>query len=900
MTGRLALLALLLATPLYAQGPAADWRTVTTPHFRVHYPKPYEAWSLRAASRLESVRDAVAAEVGFAPDATTDVIVMNPVAEANGLTLPLLDTPRIVLWTEPPDPGEQIGDYSDWIDLLTVHEITHLVHLMRPSRNPLERNLERFVPLNPITLGAPRWALEGYATVVEGRITGAGRPSSTLRALILRRWAETGHLPSYAQLAANDQFLGMSMAYLGGSAYLEWLEQRSGPGSLRKLWARMTARHRRSFGEAFAGVFGDSPERLYGIFIAELTQRALMVEQANPARDGELWQETARDSGDPAVSPDGKSIAVVLRAKSKPARLVVWSTAPPSEEEKKYEERIARMLKRDPEDVAPVRAKPLPRKPLHEFTPPDGGDIDTPRWTADGRSLLYTHRQPDREGFLHHDLFLWTPSTGENVRVTHLADVSDADPLPDGRAAVAVRNRYGYSQLVMVNLLTGAVTPLTEASLDDIATHPRVSADGKRIAYAGHTAHGPWKLFVIPVGGQAPSPVLSSTANIAYPEWSRTNPTDLYATVFESGFADIHRFADGTDERITRARGGAFQPAPSADGRIFFMSLDPGGYVVRVLTPDAQPPAPLVADRALAPAIPPEPSKPVALASQPLPPPHAYGIGRQELASFFGGAYASSAHVTELGMRAGDVVGRLDSFVAASIGDVRGAALASTWRGWPVNIGAHLFSFREHGTHRGGELRASWSAQWPLQSVAVAAGALRDRSRQTAFAAAAFRARQQFAADNQLTEDLHADAQSHLWRGRGRASLRAFGLRFAAQYERAVCGTGALACPSLGGIATTLMPQSFVAQRVFDPALPFDFVTGTHYDGRRVEIGQGYATAFYQQHRIGGERVRDYGLELTTTSPPVPWIKTLGAEATAGAARVRGRTRFWAGLRWRP
>ena len=34
----------------------------------------------------------------------------------------------------------------------------------------------------------------------------------------------------------------MSMAYLLGSAYLEWLEERAGPGSLRNLWARMTAR----------------------------------------------------------------------------------------------------------------------------------------------------------------------------------------------------------------------------------------------------------------------------------------------------------------------------------------------------------------------------------------------------------------------------------------------------------------------------------------------------------------------------------------------------------------------------------------------------------------------------------------------------------------------------------
>ena len=50
----LALSLLLFCPAVFAQGPELQWRTVTTKHFRVHYPVPYEAWSLRAASRLES------------------------------------------------------------------------------------------------------------------------------------------------------------------------------------------------------------------------------------------------------------------------------------------------------------------------------------------------------------------------------------------------------------------------------------------------------------------------------------------------------------------------------------------------------------------------------------------------------------------------------------------------------------------------------------------------------------------------------------------------------------------------------------------------------------------------------------------------------------------------------
>src|SRR5688500_12459056 len=170
-----ACVALTAAVAAEAQGPAADWQTVTTAHFRVHYPRQYEAWAERAASRLESIRSAVVREVGYDPPTPVDVLITNPIAQPNGLAWPLLDTPRIVFYTEPPGPDDPIGAYTSWIDLLAVHEVAHIVHMMRPSRNPLQRLVEQFlIPLNRISFDAPRWLVEGYATVIEGRLTGAG------------------------------------------------------------------------------------------------------------------------------------------------------------------------------------------------------------------------------------------------------------------------------------------------------------------------------------------------------------------------------------------------------------------------------------------------------------------------------------------------------------------------------------------------------------------------------------------------------------------------------------------------------------------------------------------------------------------------------------------------------
>src|SRR5260221_8842514 len=280
---------------------------------------------------------------------------------------------------------------------------------------------------------------------------------------------------------------------------------------------------------------------------------------------------------------------MVLRSREGKAKLVVFSTGR-NEEEEKLAKRIEKMLKRDPEDVAPVRPKPLPRKPRFTLELPDGGDIATPRWLpmtkkvslltarptieelgakalptyaagraglpmtpkvsllrarpaieelgakalptyAAGRaglgtSLLYTHRQPDRDGVLHHDLFRWTPATGDVERITHLADVHDAEPL-DETHAVAVRNRGGASQLVNVNLSTGEVTERTPPSLEVVYTRPRIAKDG-RLAWSQHD-HGGWHVVV---DGRDAGP-----RGTFDPEWGSDGT--FYAVQAENGFLDI-------------------------------------------------------------------------------------------------------------------------------------------------------------------------------------------------------------------------------------------------------------------------------------------------------------------------------------------------------------------------
>jgi hypothetical protein len=128
-------------------------------------------------------------------------------------------------------------------------------------------------------------------------------------------------------------------------------------------------------------------------------------------------------------------------------------------------------------------------------------------------------------------------------------------------------------------------------------------------------------------------------------------------------------------------------PAPSPDGSLYFMSIEQQGFLMRA-GPIRLPRRKRIwpSTTRSSPALPPPRVTPVALRDEPVTP-RDYGIGRQEWRSLFGGQYTAFRHTTELGIRLGDVIGRLDTILTGAFGSrsmPRGLAVASAWRGFTV------------------------------------------------------------------------------------------------------------------------------------------------------------------------------------------------------------------------
>jgi len=218
----------------------------------------------------------------------------------------------------------------------------------------------------------------------------------------------------------------------------------------------------------------------------------------------------------------------------------------------------------------------------------------------------------------------------------------------------------------------------------------------------------------------------------------------------------------------------------------------------------------------------------------------------------------------------------------------RGAAIASTWRGFPITLGAHVFDAHET---RGIELRATREAEFLLARISVSGGGLFEQHRNRAFIDVHAVTWQRRIASQRI--DIAADSANHI-RATARAAVRAGALTLGAQLSAGRHLT-------LGGTPSTIEPDSLLIERILDPAFERDSFSCANYRGERLTLGTSGLTAFWQRHHLGTD-IDVFGVETNLSIPPMPLVKTPALQLTAGVAqaRITHKVRAWLGVRWKP
>lgn len=543
----LVLAALALAPRLAAaQRPDAEWRTIATPHFRIHFEPAAEEVARRAAASAESAYVALAREL-VPPRGMIELVVSDDVDFSNGYTT-TFPTSRIVVYAQPPVDEPALRNYSDWMALVVTHELTHVFHLDR-SRG-VWRALQGIFGRNPYLFPAayePRWMSEGIAVYYESRITGSGRIVGTAHRAIVRAAALGSRTPSlYGLSVSRTRFPGGESVYIYGSLVMDELAREKGAASVPAFIERSS--------HAFPFMYNRVAKKEFGESFADLLRAV---------RDSSFRNLQPTTSATPLTGWQPLVTGFdLIRAPRWRDGHIVFAGDPGRETAGAYEVSPDGTLRRIGRRV--------------------GAQPDVP--LADG-SLLTAQLEFSGPAEIRSDLYV---QRGRRLRrLTHGQRLTAPDARADGEI-VAVQGDPGTTVIVRVSPDGRRVRPIVMASLDTQWAQPRWSPDGRMIAAVRLVHGGRSQVVVLDTAGVVRRIVADEQGSVsASPSWGRDGAS-IWFTSDRTGTSEIWLASIPADDaapvtlsRVSDAVTAFSDPEPAAGGgRIAAVRLGADGMTL--------------------------------------------------------------------------------------------------------------------------------------------------------------------------------------------------------------------------------------------------------------------------------------------------------------------------------
>ena len=554
-----ALLAATLSAPRLGTGqvpPDEEWRTFDTEHFRITFPQALHPLAERLAERAERAYAQLASGFSAPPPGTIDIVLTDHADFSNGFAN-VVPGNRIVLYARPPADAGSLNYFDDWMELVVTHELVHIFHLDPAGGlgGILRAVLGRYPATWPFFPGraTPTWLTEGVATYYESTLTDAGRVHGTWQDMVLRTGAlERGLEPLSVVSGRSPVWPGGLRPYVYGSEFFAHLMERADTAGMGRLVRevsrqlvpyRIDAAARAAFGISFSQAWEDWRASVS----AESHALADSLAALRPTTTGEALTRGAREALHPRISPDGAGLAFALA---------------------------------DGRSDAHLRVRDLDTGEDRRLARTNG--LSTFSWTPDGEIVFAQFEVAERYR-IHSDLYR-ADAAGRVTRVTRGGRLVSPDVHPDGDRAVAVQEGGGTNRLVLVDLASGDVTPLTEANPDQHWAFPRWSPDGGRIAVSQWRSGGRFDVVVLDGDGELVARVTDDRAVDASPVWSPDGRALLW-TSDRTGIPNIFAAAidaagrPGSARQVTNILTGVAHPAIDPRGEwIYFSAYHHDGW----------------------------------------------------------------------------------------------------------------------------------------------------------------------------------------------------------------------------------------------------------------------------------------------------------------------------------
>jgi len=578
------------ANAAFSFDPELTWKTLHTEHFNIHFHDDEESLAKETALIAERVHKRISNYFIWIPLTPTDVVLTDRTDFSNGSATPFPHN-QMILYVTPPDDLNTVEDFNNWLEILIIHEYTHIIHLDKAS-NAIQytRNIfGRFFPwLFPNAL-QPLWEIEGIATYMETNNTiGVGRGQSSLFKALMRKELDVGLKPLRQVNQLVTSWPAGTTRYLYGVYFFQFIRDRYGEYKIREL----VNQHSRHFipymiNTTTKRVLNKDLDELWAEFetyLKEIFDYQIDTIRTEGIRAGTQLTFTNYQTTQPRAAPNGDLYFYQNDNSSEP-KIMQLKTV-------KNKSNALNTLNKKNEAVIFADQIHTGRFDIH----PQAG-------------ILVAQLDAVRNVNIFSDLYQIDIQTKKKTRLTTGSRYRFATWSPDGKNIIAVKNHAGNSSLVLLDKTGKKIKTLWQGKNKEVISSIDWSPNGETVvasvwrskvdvvenivestAKSGvitemtsvteSLSTGYWNLELFTIADKSWKKLIDSANIETHPQFDATGNTIVFTADYDEIY-NIHKF-DLKTKRITRLTnliGGAQHPTLNTDGTtLYYAGLGAEGY----------------------------------------------------------------------------------------------------------------------------------------------------------------------------------------------------------------------------------------------------------------------------------------------------------------------------------
>ena len=566
----------------YSHDSSLNWHTIHSPHFHLHYHDGLEEIARETLPLAERIHTNLSKRLNWTPEEPVNLVLTDEYDFSNGMATPFPSN-LMILYVSPPDDLHSLEDHAGWMELLLIHEYTHILHLDKVSRFPkgLRSIFGRNVLLFP-NMFQPRWMTEGYATYIEtDEKRGVGRGQSSMYDAMMRAEVLNGIKPLRQVNQPMATWPMDTAAYLYGVDFYQFLATTYGEDKINALIENYSSHILPFFINTNAKqTYSRDLSTLWDEFEIYLDKKYRPQIDAIKNRgvvEGKRLTTDGYFTGPLRVMPDGRSYYISYNG-----------------------ERHASLMMIDQQGES------------HQLREVNfGSRLDV--HPESGILLL----QPEicHNAAIYYDLYRIDLEGDDLEQLTECARYRNASWSSDGRQIVAVHNKAGKNELHVLDLDGQVKNILWSGKPWEVVGALDASPDGQELVASVWRLKTGWNLELFNLKNKTWSLLTSDTAIEAHPQYSPDGNSILF-TSEHGGVYNIRRKNLDTGESVslTNVITSAVSPVESDNGDIYYLGYTGDGQDIFKLEKVKQIDDPLLAVV----------SGPTGQAEQPAPQPENY------------------------------------------------------------------------------------------------------------------------------------------------------------------------------------------------------------------------------------------------------------------------------------